>query len=207
MLLEKVIEQGRIHGNQIAIVDDRRSITFRQLRHGSNIMAGHVDHAAGNQDRVGLLIPQSSAFAVAFMGSRWTGRIVVPLNYLLRPPELVEICRDAGLKTVFTIRFFKDHAAAMIAAGIKVIFLEELSFKKIPWPRRLPPRRPYDTAVIIYTSGTSAASKGVMLTNDNLNSDVEDSIVQARFNSQMTFLGILPMFHALGLMAGCMAPL
>ena len=207
MLFEKVLEQGRIRGDQIAIVDDRRSITFRQLRRGSNIMSRHVDHAAGDQERVGLLIPQSAAFAVAFIGSRWTGRMVVPLNYLLRPPELVDICRDAGLKTVFTIRFFKDHAAALIAAGLKVVFMEDLSFKKIPWPRRLPPRRPDEAAVIMYTSGTSAVSKGVMLTNANLDSDVEDSIVLARFSSHMTFLGILPMFHALGLMACGLAPL
>jgi long-chain acyl-CoA synthetase len=207
MLLEKIIEQGRIRGNQIAIVDDHRSITFRQLRHGSNIMAGHVKKIAGDQERIGLLLPQSSAFAVAFVGCRWIGRIVVPLNYLLRPPELLAICQDAGLKTVFTIRFFKELAQALAAAGIKVVFMEDLSFKKIPWPRRLNPRRPDDTAVIMYTSGTSATPKGVMLTNANLDSDVQDSIVQARFDAHMTFLGILPMFHALGLMGCGLAPL
>ncbi len=207
MLLEKVIEQGKARPGEMAIVDDRRTLTFGQLRHGSNLMAGHLDKLAGDEQRIGLLLPQSSAFAVAFGGVRWSSRVAVPLNYLLRPRELLDICQDAGLKTVLTIHYFEEHAQALKAAGFQVIFMEDLSFKKIPWPRRLPKRKPDDLAVILYTSGTSSSPKGVMLTSGNLDANAADAIAHAQFNRQMTFLGVLPMFHALGLMAGFLVPL
>ena len=207
MLLEKVIEQGKSRPGEIAIIDDRRTLTFGQLRHGSNLMAGHLDKLARNQERIGLLLPQSSAFAVAFGGVRWSSRVAVPLNYLLRPPELIDICRDAGLKTVLAIHYFDELAQALKVAGFQVVFMEELSFKKIPWPRHLPNRKPDDLAVILYTSGTSSSPKGVMLTSGNLDSNAADAIAHAQFSQQMTFLGVLPMFHALGLMAGFLVPL
>lgn len=207
MLLEKVIVQGKSRPKEIAIIDDRRTLTFGQLRHGSNLMAGYLDKLADHEERIGLLLPQSSAFAVAFTAARWSSRVVVPLNYLLRPPELIDICRDAQVKTVITIHYFDELAKSLQAAGMQVIFMEDLSFKKIPWPRRLPQRQPDDLAVILYTSGTSSSPKGVMLTSGNLDSNAADAIAHAQFSQQMTFLGVLPMFHALGLMAGFLVPL
>ena len=207
MLLEKVIEQGKSRPHDIAIIDDRRTLSFSQLRHGSNLMAGHLDKLAGHEERIGLLLPQSSAFAVAFGAARWSSRVAVPLNYLLRPPELIDICRDAEVKTVVTIHYFDELSQALQAAGMQVVFMEELSFKKIPWPRRLPQRKADDLAVILYTSGTSSSPKGVMLTSGNLDSNAADAIAHAQFSQQMTFLGVLPMFHALGLMAGFLVPL
>ena len=67
----------------------------------------------------------------------------------------------------------------------------------------LPARNPDDVAVIMYTSGTSGVPKGVMLTNRNLESNAIDSCQHARFTEKTVFLGVLPMFHTLGLM-GCM---
>ena len=214
MLLEKIIHQARQRPDDIAIVDDQRSVSFGQLILASQMMAGFADRAMLGADRVGLLIPQSAGFAVAFLGVRWTGRMVVPLNYLLKADELVLIARAAELKYVVTIRYFKALAQGLEAAGVRVLFMEDMAFKSLwprvkarAWRRRLPERRPDDVAAILYTSGTSAVPKGVMLTNSNLDSNAADAIEHARFNDQMTFLGVLPMFHTLGLMACFLVPL
>lgn len=213
MLLEKIIDQARHRPREIAIVDDQRSVCFRDLVRAAQMMAGFIDATMPQTDRVGLLIPQSAGFAVAFLGARWTGRTVVPLNYLLKPEELVPIARLADLQCVLTIRYFKELADGLRQAGVQVLFLEDMPFKSL-WPRirslvrrRLPDRHPDDVAAILYTSGTSAVPKGVMLTNANLDSNAADAIDHARFNYQMTFLGVLPMFHALGLMACFLVPL
>ena len=215
MLLEKILVQGEQRGSETAIIDDRRSVTFRQLSLAADIMAGHLDRGTGDQDKIGLLLPQSGAFAAAFLGVRWSGRIAVPLNYLLRAAELIAVCRDAGLKTIVTMRYFQELAPALRQAGYRVIFMEDVSFiapatrlrRAAGIKRRLPPQRPADVAVIIYTSGTAGEPKGVMLTNRNLDSNAAAAIEHARFQQQLSFLGILPMFHTLGLMGCLLAPL
>ncbi|MGC8552207.1 MAG: class I adenylate-forming enzyme family protein [Phycisphaerae bacterium] len=213
MLLEQIFRQTKARPHQTAIVDDKRQYTYRDIGIGANLLADIVDDLAAGADRIGLLIPQSGAFAFAFLGTRLTGRIVVPLNYLLKPNELVDVARAADLTAVITIHHFDALAEALKAAGLKVFFIDDLkpsNFRcvlKTFFPRKLPPRKPDDVAVILFTSGTSSSPKGVMLTNNNLDSNARDAVAHARFNDHMCFLGVLPMFHTLGLMACFLIPL
>lgn len=207
MLLETILEQGRRRGAQTAIIDDRGEVTFSQLRAAGSIMLGHLNRCRRPTERIGILIPQSAGCAIAFLAARLSNRVAVMLNFLLKPAELVDICRDAQLDVVVSITHFKEHNEALRQAGLHVMLMDELSFRRIPWPRRPPQRKPDDIAVILYTSGTSSTPKGVMLSNENLDSNAHAAIEHAKFNQQMTFLGVLPMFHALGLMATCLIPL
>jgi long-chain acyl-CoA synthetase len=225
MILEKVLEHALRTPNNIAIVDDKRTLTYRELVYGAHLFVDHLHNLAPKDtfgDKVGLLIPPTAAFSVAFGGTRWDSRIALPLNYLLKPEELAAIAKDAGLRILFTIEPLKplaDATAALVGADtLKVVTMESLTFerpglaamsalaaspenlKKLVKP--LPARNPYDTAVIMYTSGTSGTPKGVMLTNENLESDAQLSCQHARFTEKTVFLGVLPMFHTLGLM-GC----
>lgn len=206
MFIEAVLDHAARRPADIAALDQTRQITFRELALGANLMAGHVENVSANPGRLGLLIPQSCAFAVAFFGTWWAGSVPVPLNYLLSPPELLHILRDAGIETVFTVRHFQPLADAIAAAGIRVVFMEDLSFKKIPWKRPVPAHRDDDMALLVYTSGTSAQPKGVMLSFGNLEANARDSVDHARFREQMVFLGMLPMFHTLALTATLLAP-
>ena len=206
MFIEAILDHAANRPADIAMLDQTRQMTFRELALGSNLMAGHVENVSANPGRLGLLIPQSCAFAVAFFGTWWAGSVPVPLNYLLSPPELLHVLRDAGIETVFTIRHFQPLADAIAAAGIRVVFMEDLSFKKIPWKRPVPPHKDEDLALLVYTSGTSAQPKGVMLSFGNLENNSRDSVAHARFATQMVFLGMLPMFHTLALTATMLAP-
>jgi long-chain acyl-CoA synthetase len=207
MILEAILSHAKEHPTSIAIVDDKRELSYLQLAWGANLMAGHIERLSDGADKIGLLLPPSSAFAVALMGTRWLGRIGMPLNYLLKPEELLGVVKDSGLKFVLTIQHFKPLADALTATGVKVIYVEDLPFASIPADRPIPARNPDDVAVILYTSGSSGVPKGVMLTNRNLESNALDSVKHARFTERTVFLGILPMFHTLGLMGNCMIPL
>ena len=68
-----------------------------------------------------------------------------------------------------------------------------------------PSPTPDDTAVLLYTSGTSGLPKGVILTYANLQSDVDASIEAADLQHRHKFLGVIPLFHAFGLTAGLLA--
>jgi long-chain acyl-CoA synthetase len=227
MILEKVIDHAVETPNNIAIVDDKRTLTYRELVYGANLFVDHLESLAPREqfgEKVGLLIPPTAAFVVAFGGTRWADRVALPLNYLLKPDELVGVVKDAGLKILFTIEFFKPLAEAVAGqTGVKVVYMESLKFEKPGMAvmasiamsaanlrkhlKPLPARKPNDVAVIMYTSGTSGVPKGVMLTNENLESNARDSCQHARFNEKTVFLGVIPMFHTLGMMGTMLIPL
>ncbi len=226
MILEKVIDHAVETPNNIAIIDDKRTLTYRELVYGANLFVDHLNELAPRDqfgDKVGLLIPPTGAFVVAFGGTRWADRIVMPLNYLLKPEELVAVVKDSGLKIMFTIEFFKPLADAVAAqTGLKVVYLESLKFERPGMAamasiamnpanlrkhlKPLPKRNTDDVAVIMYTSGTSGVPKGVMLTNGNLESNALDSCEHAHFTEKTIFLGVVPMFHTLGLMGTMLIP-
>ncbi|HUO09602.1 MAG TPA: AMP-binding protein [Phycisphaerae bacterium] len=231
MILEKIIEHAVNTPNNIAVIDDKRTITYREAVYGGHLFVDHINELAPRDqfgDKIGILIPPTAAFAIAFGGTRWADRIAMPLNYLLKPEELAAIIKDSGLKILFTIEFFKPlaEAAQNLAGGpqnLKIVYMESLKFEKPGLAtmasiamnpanlrkhiRPIPPRNPDDVAVIMYTSGTAGQPKGVMLTNQNLESNALDSCTHARFNQATIFLGVLPMFHTLGLMGNFMIPL
>src|SRR5581483_11882220 len=69
------------------------------------------------------------------------------------------------------------------------------------------PRSPEDVAALLYTSGTTADPKGVMLTNANLMGEAEAVSGWAKLGPDDAVLGILPMFHVLAGMANLLLPL
>src|SRR5947199_1255336 len=90
-------------------------------------------------------------------------------------------------------------------AAMAAIAMSAANLKKYLKP--LPERNNEDVAVIMYTSGTSGVPKGVMLTNMNLESNAKDSCVHAKFTEKTVFLGVVPMFHTLGLMGDLLIPM
>jgi len=135
----------------------------------------------------------------------WAGKNVVPLNFLLNQSELAHVVRDAGLETIITVKHFAEQVGKLPA---RPLFMEEMSLK-----RRMVfcllgrmPAPPYvkrdDTAVILYTSGTTAEPKGVELTYGNLHRNSVDSLQALGIHEDQTFLNILPPFHVFGL-TGC----
>jgi long-chain acyl-CoA synthetase len=78
------------------------------------------------------------------------------------------------------------------------------SFKRYVAPPKV---QPSDTAVILYTSGTSAEPKGVELMYGNLHSNCVDSLAMLDIDPRQVFLNILPPFHVFGLTANVLVPI
>jgi long-chain acyl-CoA synthetase len=203
MLFQSLFTHAQQNPQDVANIDDKGQYTYQQLAAAA---AGLGMYLSVQTDRpsVGLLLPPSAGFAASFYGTLLSGKSVVPINYLLGDREIAHVVSDSGIDTVITI---PQLAPRVANADLKIVDLTQLP--QTP-PAALKPHfpspTPDDTAVLLYTSGTSGLPKGVILTYGNLQSDVDASIEAADLQHRHKFLGVIPLFHAFGLTAGLLAP-
>jgi long-chain acyl-CoA synthetase len=155
-------------------------------------------------DRVGLMLPNVPQFPVAYYGILRAGGVVVPMNVLLKRREISFFLEDSGTKLVLAWHGFAEEAGAGAAdAGAELVEVEPLGFAETlrdlePTPE-LADAAEDDTAVILYTSGTTGRPKGAELTHANLSRNAE---VSARTTSEIgegdVVFGALPLFHSFG---------
>ncbi|MBX3408431.1 MAG: AMP-binding protein [Phycisphaeraceae bacterium] len=188
-----------------AAVDDRRSYRAAQLLVAAIHVAGAI-RASCQTPTVGVMIPSSGAFPIAALAGWMLGKVVVPLNFLLKPGELQYVIDDCGTDTVVTVGPMLEHLGTPPSVG-RWIKMDELDFRGIPdpvWPRSASDE---DLAVLLYTSGTSGKPKGVMLTHGNLTANVGQVTDWIDFQPTDSLLGVLPQFHSFGLTVLTLLPL
>jgi long-chain acyl-CoA synthetase len=188
-----------------AIVDDKRSYKSIEILIG----ALHVAAAVGprcESKTIGLLIPTSGAFPIAALAGWMLGKVVVPLNYLLKPDELQFVIDDCQTDTVVTVQPLLDHLGADPRVK-NLMRLEDMSFKGVPAPLWPAHASKDDLAVLLYTSGTSGKPKGVMLTHGNISANIRQCCEWVNIGKKDVMLGILPQFHSFGLTVLTLLPL
>lgn len=200
-----ILRQWMTHPFRTFVIDDSRQWKGFMLW----LTAQHVAKAVSmcsKRKRVGVYLPTCGAFPAAIAGIWLLGRTVVPLNYLLSRDELEYIIKDAELDVVVTAGAMLDRFGDL-PGGVEAIRMEELPTRRVPRLRRVPRTGSDDTAVLLYTSGTSGNPKGVMLTNRNLASNIDQCIAKANFNRAVTFFGVLPQFHSFGMTVTTLLPM
>jgi long-chain acyl-CoA synthetase len=155
-------------------------------------------------DRVGVMLPNVPEFPVAYYGVLRAGGVVVPMNVLLKRREIAFYLEDSGAKLLLAWHGFAEEAlAGATDAGAETIEVEPGSFAALlaehePTPG-LVDTDENDTAVILYTSGTTGKPKGAELTHHNL---FRNADVSGRTTSEISqgdvVLGALPLFHSFG---------
>jgi long-chain acyl-CoA synthetase len=208
MLLNALLKAQENTPSALAVDDGQHAFTYDRLTRVARTLRDLIDRADPGPN-VGLLLPASAVFPAALFGVLWTGRVAVPLNFLLAADELAAVVNDAGVTTVLTVRPFQSLVAAL---PVRPLFLEDLPIQRgvlLGHLRRRPPIpdvTDHDTAVILYTSGTTAGPKGVELTYSNLHSNCVDSIAALHMEKDHRFLSVLPPFHVFGLTACVLIP-
>jgi long-chain acyl-CoA synthetase len=155
-------------------------------------------------DRVGVMLPNVPQFAVVYFGILRAGAVVVPMNPLLKAREVDFYLDDSAAVGMLSWHTVAHEAAdgARRADTVSLIiepnrFAEALATYE-PTPGFVD-RDGSDTAVILYTSGTTGQPKGAELTHDNLlaNIDVTASTL-LRLGPDDVLFGALPLFHSFG---------
>src|SRR6266851_3852211 len=179
--------------------------------------------------RVAILADNHPRWVAAYLGIIAVGGAAVPLDTAYHADQIAKLLRDSGSSLIVCdpkhVDVTREAAAGseiavvLTATGIHPqgragapvppqceIDLDELFGKKIDGFSPVP-REPDDLASLLYTSGTTADPKGVMLTHGNLLGEAEAVFAWAHVGPEDALLGVLPLFHVLSQMANLLLPL
>jgi long-chain acyl-CoA synthetase len=193
------------HGDRTAFKLDDVELTYSVLDN-SSARIGALLKAKGLEpgDRVGLMLPNVPYFPAIYYGILRAGGVVVPMNVLLKGREVKFYLSDSGAKLLFAWHDFGEAAEAGASeAGAEVILVKPGEFEQLVMEHEpdteVAERAGDDTAVILYTSGTTGTPKGAELTHSNLrrNCTVASKALGA-FTPDDVLLGALPLFHSFG---------
>src|SRR5499427_3617918 len=204
-LARNLTDTTRAHADRIAVRVDDAVTTYRELDEASARVAGLL-HERGLKpgDRVGLMMPNVAEVPVVYYGVLRAGGIVVPMNPLLKAREVAYYLGDSGAGLIFAWHAFAGEARD----GAEQANAEPIVVDTVSFPGLLASATPdyevadtddEDTAVILYTSGTTGHPKGAELTHGNLISNTEvTSTDVVRAGPDDVIFGGLPLFHVFG---------
>ncbi|MEA2427609.1 MAG: long-chain acyl-CoA synthetase [Thermoleophilaceae bacterium] len=213
--LASILEKSAAsHGERPALKLDDLTVTYEALDEASARVAAML-RSKGLEpgDRVGIMLPNVPQFAVAYYGVLRAGGVVVPMNPLLKGREVSFYLEDPEAKLMIAWGDMLEAAEKGAGeAGAEVIPVrpgefEEMLAEHDPEPE-IAERAGDDTAVILYTSGTTGKPKGAELTHDNLfqNCSITAETL-AGISEEDVLLGALPLFHSFGQTCGLNASL
>ncbi len=179
-LAANLVDSARRFGDRPAVRSGDQTWTYTDLDEQSARVAGFL-RAREIQpgDRVGLQLPNLLQFPAIYYGILRVGAVVVPMNPLLKEREVDYYLGDSGASLLF------DEPSALLPGHTPSYELTERSND--------------DTAVILYTSGTTGRPKGAELTHFNLARNAEVNVTTLlHLTSDDIVIGCLPLFHSFG---------
>ena len=212
-LASLLVDSARQRPRRTAIKLDDLEVSYEELDEGSARVAALLKaKGLGPGDRVGVMLPNVPQFALVYYGVLRAGGVVVPMNVQLKGREVSFYLSDPDARLLLV--WHEVAEAAEVGAsetGTEVITVAPGEFEKLladnEPDHELVERASDDTAVILYTSGTTGKPKGAELTHDNLLRNARASSALAQSGEEDIVLGALPLFHSFGQTCGLNATL
>jgi long-chain acyl-CoA synthetase len=204
-LAQHLLDTADRHGDRTALRMDDAVLTYDGFRRAAaGVAAGLKARGVTPGDRVGMVLPNVSSFPVVFYGALMAGAAVVPMNPLLKAREVEYYLRDSGARVVVAL----DSVAAAATEAAGAVGVDAVTVGPAGPGDALtgPPdgepvdRDDDDTAVVLYTSGTTGPPKGAELTHANLRGNArttQETLLEGTPDDVV--MGCLPLFHVFGL--------
>lgn len=191
---------------QALLYDDRRW-TYAELDDASNRVANRLlalGLAPG--DRVAAYGRNSDAYVLLWLGCVRAGLIHVPINYALTESELHYIVEQSGARAIFSDPAIKKNVE-QLASELPVEWigtlhdgdtLDILTFAQTPGAETEPDIAIDEESIaqLLYTSGTTAAPKGAMMTHRALVAEYISTLLSTEFSPADRSLASLPLYHS-----------
>jgi len=160
-------------------------------------------------DRAAVALPNCPEFIYSYLGIVRAGGVVLPLNLLQTPQELLYILRDSGARFLVTNPAIGLQLKQLPGLPLTLIILDEETQREIAAarPAVFPEVGSDAVCAFLYTSGTTGQPKAAMLTHEDLLSNVRSMDEASRLGRDENFLAVLPMFHSFGWTVCVLLPL
>jgi long-chain acyl-CoA synthetase len=187
---------------------DDMIMTYADLDQASAAVAGLLrNRGIRPGDRVAVMLPNVPEFAAVYYGVLRTGAVVVPMNPLLKEREIAFYLSDSGAGLIFAWQRCTEEALAGAYQADATCVVVDSHFRDLVAAASPVPdvahREGSDTAVILYTSGTTGQPKGAELTHASLSANADITATDlVRLTPDDVVLGCLPLFHSFGQTCG-----
>ena len=222
-ILDAVIETAKERGMDQAAVQDPVAgvMSYGKLLTGAAVLARQFQNRFPDEATLGVMLPNANGAAATILGVMSAGKVPAMVNFTAGPANVLAACKAAMVKTILTSRAFVEQArlesqVEAIADHVRICYLDDLK-KGLGFLDKLRGRlsrgRPRvergmdEAAVILFTSGSEGAPKGVVLTHRNVLSNAAQAAARIDFNANDKVFNVLPVFHSFGLTAGLVLPL
>ncbi len=229
-LFESLLDQVHLHGRKHVIAEDKRRspISYGQFLMKTVAMGDSFSTQTQLKEHVGIMLPNSLECLISFFALQSCARIPAMIHFSAGIKSIILSCKTALIKTIYTSKKFAEKTGlldlleAMTSANITVHYLEDiavsfsLSGKLKAWMRARFPgmvRRQLkavllsDSAVILFTSGSEGAPKGVVLSHENIQANRFQLASRIDLCPTDVVFNALPMFHSFGLTGGTLLPI
>lgn len=226
-LFAALLDASRRFGPAMPVVEDiaREPLSYRRVLLGAIVLGRRLAREAPRGDPVGVMLPNANGAVVTFMALQAFGRVPAMLNFSAGAEGMLAACAAACVGTVLSSRAFVERAKlgptiARMERKVRFVWLEDIraglgmSAKLRGWldaraAWRLPGARAAADAgaVVLFTSGSEGAPKGVVLSHRNILANIAQVAAVVDFNSADRVFNAMPMFHSFGLTGGTLLPL
>ncbi len=225
-VFDALIEASNLYGAKKLILEDqdRNPLSYTALIRAAFALGRKIAAVTEPGERVGLLLPSGSAVVVTFFALHAFGRVPTMLNFTAGIRNLKAAVKISGLRRVYTAHRFVEQGKLedltdALNEVCQVDYLEDvraslgLGDKLFAAAAGAMPRRfrakasPDSTGVVLFTSGSFGAPRGVILSQANLVTNVRQIAAHIDLDPAWVFFNPLPTFHCFGLTAGVLLPI